>query len=348
MAKQTDKITNILHAYRSGHRIPGMAAGIIMNGQIFYVRGFGSADTKSNRLFTADTLFALQDITSLFTAQSMLHLQCRSDFNIDAPIRKYLSDLDAQELELLTTRHILNHETGFANDFPIVSSFDQETSAWHKDIPAYRVKLQETEKFLIANPIHKRDDFVSAFNKLPQRHIPGTRTGYYIDPFILAANILERISGLTWEAYIASHVFQSIGLQNSRIHMDQAAENGASYYINTIDQPMEAPAPYNPLGAPISSIFSTVNDMLIFLQNRLRHLGCTNAITVGVSPVYRQGWHVEQTEGDQVWSLSGNQLGGSSYIEMVPAKSYGLVIFANMDMLRLPALGRKIRRLLLQ
>ncbi|MDY0394393.1 serine hydrolase domain-containing protein [Virgibacillus halophilus] len=279
----------------------------------------------------------------------MLHLAQHSDFSINKPLKDHLSCFDSQELRSITTKHILSHETGFTGDFPLVSSLDSEMSLWYQDIPAYKENLEEMQRIIGTHAIQSREDIASSFSKLPLKHRPGSQTEYNIEPFLLAAIILEKLSGMTWEAYITTHIFQPLGLNKTRIHLDAAAANEASsHYINAIGQPIEAPVPYNPLGAPIASIFSTVNEMLVFLEHcLLQSKQATGAFIQDTPSVFMQGWHIEEEDGKQIWSLSGNQLGGSSYIEMVPAFSYGAVIFANIDMLRLPRLAKRIRNFLL-
>ncbi|MDY0404374.1 serine hydrolase domain-containing protein [Virgibacillus sp. 179-BFC.A HS] len=337
-----EKVTDILNGYRTAHRIPGIAAGIILDGEIIYTRTLGTANANTYALIDAHTLFALEDITTLFTAQAMLHLQSRTDFDLNRPIKDYLPEFAKPGLHELTAAHILAHTTGFASDLPFVPMMDKEKYAFLKDMPEYRKSMEQLREKLDFPAIRTRQECVLVQSGLPLVHQAGTTAAYDVQPFMLAAVILEQISGMTWEEYITTHILQPLRLDATCINPVRQ-KNATAYYIHTIGDPIEAPLPHNPIGAPISGIFSNLRNMTVFLANCLKQAEVDVKTVRDNSADFWQGWYVNRSE-NLTLSAVGNQLGASSYMEMVPALSLGIVLFANMDMLHLDRLAQKIKR----
>src|SRR3970040_2275197 len=69
--------------------IPGMALGIVQDGQITHLQGFGVADS-SGRAVTPQTPFYLGSVTKSFTALAVMQLVEEGQVDLDAPVQKYL------------------------------------------------------------------------------------------------------------------------------------------------------------------------------------------------------------------------------------------------------------------
>ena len=71
--------------------IPGLAIGIVDNGQPVYIRGFGVRDTRSDQPVNAHTIFHVASITRTFTATAVLQLAERGQLGLldsiaDSPV----------------------------------------------------------------------------------------------------------------------------------------------------------------------------------------------------------------------------------------------------------------------
>jgi len=90
--------------------IPGMALGVVQDGQITHLHGFRMADS-SGRAVTPQTPFYIGSVTKSFTALAVLQLVEAGKINLDAPVQKYLpwfelADKDASAK--ITVRNLLN------------------------------------------------------------------------------------------------------------------------------------------------------------------------------------------------------------------------------------------------
>ena len=69
--------------------IPGMALGVVQNGQVALLQGFGVADS-SGRAVTPQTPFYIGSVTKSFTALAVMQLVEADKIDLDAPVQTYL------------------------------------------------------------------------------------------------------------------------------------------------------------------------------------------------------------------------------------------------------------------
>jgi CubicO group peptidase (beta-lactamase class C family) len=96
--------------------IPGMALGIVWDGQIAHLQGFGVADS-SGRAVTPQTPFYLGSVTKSFTALAVMQLVEAGKIDLDAPVQEYLPWFELADKEAaakITVRNLLNHTTGIS------------------------------------------------------------------------------------------------------------------------------------------------------------------------------------------------------------------------------------------
>src|SRR5690625_8001119 len=91
MQAKIQDISKLLNQYRSSHQIPGLAANMIVDGEVVYSQGFGTPHAESPyNLINADTLLSIQEVTEAFTPCALIHLEEHSSFYIDIPVVEYL------------------------------------------------------------------------------------------------------------------------------------------------------------------------------------------------------------------------------------------------------------------
>lgn len=98
------------------NKVPTLGLGIIKNGKLQQVKVFG--ELKKGETAPYNTIFNVASLTKPITAIVALKLVSLGTWNLDEPIYKYWIDPDIANdpnSKLLTTRHILSHQTGFAN-----------------------------------------------------------------------------------------------------------------------------------------------------------------------------------------------------------------------------------------
>ncbi len=103
--------------------MPGAVLGIIIDGQLVWVKSAGVSDLKSRTTVNADTVFRIASMTKSFTAMAILKLRDQGKLSLDDPVFKYvptLTDLPypTKDSPAITIRHLLTHSEGFPEDNP--------------------------------------------------------------------------------------------------------------------------------------------------------------------------------------------------------------------------------------
>ncbi|MGL1888476.1 MAG: serine hydrolase [Reichenbachiella sp.] len=105
-----------LEEWLKENNIPILGLGIIENGKLSQIQVYG--DIKPNQKAPYNTIFNVASLTKPITAIVALKLVSLGKWDLDQPINEYWVDPDIKNdsrIKLLTTRHILSHQTGFPN-----------------------------------------------------------------------------------------------------------------------------------------------------------------------------------------------------------------------------------------
>lgn len=96
--------------------IPALGIGYIVDGKIVEATVYGK--NEKNIPYPENTIFNVASLTKPITATVALKLVNANKWDLDEPLYKYWTDPDIANdprTKLLTTRHILSHQTGFPN-----------------------------------------------------------------------------------------------------------------------------------------------------------------------------------------------------------------------------------------
>jgi CubicO group peptidase (beta-lactamase class C family) len=107
---------NKIQGWLTENNVPAVGVGLIENGEIKFIKVFG--EIKKGIPAPNNTIFSVASITKPVVATLTLKLVEAGQWNIDEPLFKYWVDPDVTNdprHKLLTTRHILSHQTGFVN-----------------------------------------------------------------------------------------------------------------------------------------------------------------------------------------------------------------------------------------
>ncbi len=119
-----DKTDAIFDDYRLDSHIPGLVYGVVMDGKLVHVKGFGIQDTENKRPVTADSLFRIASMSKAFTALAILKLRDEGKLHLDAPAEDYVPEMKGwtyptSDSPKITVRDLLSHAAGFVTDNPL-------------------------------------------------------------------------------------------------------------------------------------------------------------------------------------------------------------------------------------
>ena len=119
-----DATDKIFDEYRLDAHIPGLVYGVVVDGKLVHVKGFGIQDTEANRPVTADSLFRIASMTKAFTALTVLKLRDDGKLRLDALAEDYVPEMRGwkyftEDSPRITPRDLLSHLGGFVTDNPL-------------------------------------------------------------------------------------------------------------------------------------------------------------------------------------------------------------------------------------
>lgn len=98
--------------------VPGVSIAVIKDGKVAWHRGFGVRDAHSRAPVDDNTVFEAASVSKTVFAYAALQLCDRGTLSLDRPLTAYTPERVLQgdpRLDLITTRHILSHTSGFQN-----------------------------------------------------------------------------------------------------------------------------------------------------------------------------------------------------------------------------------------
>jgi CubicO group peptidase (beta-lactamase class C family) len=208
------RIDAALKSLTDSHALVGVSALVYANGKERYSGAFGLADREAGRPMSRDTVVQIFSMTKPITGVAFMQMYEQGKFGLDDPLEKYLPEfgrmriyagVDAQGQVLyrpversITVRDITRHTAGFWNGTP------EDRSVLGEIVRA-------------AEPGAKTNTLSQEAGKLaslPLLFEPGTRWLY--GPSVdLQALMVERLSGVPFDRYIAEHIFKPLGMTHT-------------------------------------------------------------------------------------------------------------------------------------
>ena len=132
------EIDRLVTAFASTSRVPGIAYGVLIDGQLAHVGTSGVTDVAAKTPVTPDTVFRIASMTKSFTALAIMKLRDEGKLSLEDPAERYVPELaglayPTADAPRITIRHLLSHAEGFPEDNPWgdrqLAATDDETGA---------------------------------------------------------------------------------------------------------------------------------------------------------------------------------------------------------------------------
>ena len=299
--------------------IPGIALGIVQDGQVVHLQGFGVADS-SGRAVTSQTPFYLGSITKSFTALAVMQLVEEGKIDLDAPVQNYLpwftlADKDASAT--ITVRHLLNQTTGISEN--------DGNRFWTSKL-GLEEQVRQFDTIKLSNPV-------------------GSTYEYCNVNYMIAGLIVEKVSGQPYPDYVTEHIFDPLELTHSYAFRELALADGlAQGHIYMFGRIFSDEGPLPPANLPAGTLIASVEDMSRYMlvhldegqygdKSIISPQGIAElhapAISTGGGQYYAMGWNVGTVEGVSYLAHAGDAGRNHAIVIMMPDRNSGLVLLAN-------------------
>ena len=327
-------------------KVPGMAVGVVKDGKVVYLKGFGNAvmgdSTREAVPVTPQTKFVLASTSKAFTSALLATvIDDNEEIKWDAPVRNYLPDFklyDKWANEEFQVRDIMCHRTGF-----------QEYAL--DDCPFFGFD---------------RDGLVELFGSIQPTYSFRTTYAYNNEMFTVAAQIIEKYTGKCWEDAMAERIYKPLKMDNSTTlkyaywddslfnsgilahpHRMYKAEGVNEIEVSERDD-REDGWTWLSAVAPAAGIVTTAEDMTHWVMMHLgggvyegdtvitaknhKMLFTPQTITSCSEKslnTYAQGWTIEQNRHGRYIRHSGLAYGYTTLVGFVPDLNLGFVFLTN-------------------
>jgi CubicO group peptidase (beta-lactamase class C family) len=263
-AQSPKGIAASLQPFVDSHTLAGAVTLVASKDKILSLEAVGYADVAAKRAMRADNLFWIASMSKPITAAALMMLVDEGKVHVDDPVEKYLPEFQGQMVAIeqdqdhvllkrpahpITVKNILSHTSGL----PFMSRVE-----------------------------HKIDQFplgeaVVTYALTPLKFEPGTKYDYSNAGINTAGRIIEVVSGMRYEDFLDSRLFQPLGMKDTTFwpNDEQVQRLAKSYRPNAdntgLEETLVGQCSY-PLSdrrrgpSPAGGLFSTATDVSLFCR----------------------------------------------------------------------------------
>jgi len=174
--------------------VPGISLAIVKDGQVLLAKGYGLKETGKKEPVNGETLFGIASNTKAFTATALAILVEEGRLDWDGPVIDYLPEFrlsDPYVTEELTIKDLLVHRSGLG--------------------------LGAGDLLWWPSSTYDRKEIVHRLRYIPLK--TSFRNAYAYDNvlYTVAGEVIERVSGLTWEEFLKQRILEPVGMTTSDV-----------------------------------------------------------------------------------------------------------------------------------
>ena len=295
--------------------VPGASVAIVHKGSVLLAKGYGTADIVRGTPVTPDTPFRVASLSKVLTATAVVRLAEQGSLDLHEDIARYL-DLPLQRdfPDAITAHSLLTHTAGFET-----TDIGDAAQTPHDVMPLTQ--------------------FVRSC-MVRQSHAPGEIYAYSNHGFALLGLLIERATGMPFDAAMQELVLQPLGMNRSSFAQPLPGPLQRDISQSYSDSRIALTRDYSQVG-PADALVSTANDMAKFMIAQLRghpaiEPGVLATMQAQQYAPYRTrygisyAWHENTFRGHRALEHSGGQLGFSSYLAILPDDDFGFFITQNL------------------
>lgn len=227
----------LLRDYMAERNAPGLVYGVVLDGKLLYSGGFGVTNLEEGYKADPTSLFRIASMSKSFTAMAILQLRDAGKLSLDDPASKYIPEMKnlrflTSDSPVITIRHLLTHGTGLPED-----------NAWgDRQLDASDAELRK----LMADG--------------PSFSTPvGTVYEYSNVGFALLGQIVQVVSGMSYEEYTTKNILEPLGMKHTVWEFSKAPREKLALGYGWIDGkheliPLLHHGSYGAMGGLITSI----------------------------------------------------------------------------------------------
>jgi D-alanyl-D-alanine carboxypeptidase len=291
---------------------PGAAVLVEKDGQVLLRKGYGMASLELGVPIRPEMVFKIGSLTKQLTAFAILKLAQEGKLSLDDEIPRFLPGYPTHGRRI-TIENLLTHTSGIPNYTALP---DWQKGAFHGFTPA---------------------ELLDRVKDLPLDFAPGEKWLYDNSGYLLLGQILEKLTGKDYAAWLAENVFTPLGMTHTTAALDPpivpgrvAGYEGASgHFRNALHTG----------GGADGGLLSSIDDLALWeralgsgkllRRDLLDRMLTPYRLRDGRSTNYGYGWELWSYEGHRVAEHDGILNGFKSEVMRMPEDRLLIVILSN-------------------
>jgi len=335
LAKQVQEFDAYVESARTSWQVPGLAIAVVKDGKVIFKKGYGVRQLGQTDKVDTQTLFACASTTKAMTAMCMGMLVDEGKVSWDDAVIKHLPDFklyDPYVTRELKIRDLFTHNSGVGNADFLWDIMDISSDEILKKMAEVKPSYSLRSSFIYQNIF-----------------------------YLAAGKVIEKVSGQPWEKFIASRIFDPLGMTRTvplRKDVKDPNQTSAHFLVHnsiTVIELSSADAI-----APAGSVWSCADDMskwMLCMLDSSKYEGGKRLVTtktwleilkpqVMVTPdqfyptaqltkpnwtTYGLGWFQQDYQGHKINFHTGSLYGAIAINGQLPDEKLGVYIFGNYD-----------------
>ncbi|CCB89226.1 serine hydrolase [Simkania negevensis] len=330
--QKLERIDSLAQQARETFHLPGLAVGIVMDGELVYAKGYGYRDIDKKLPVTEETVFMIGSMTKAFTTFALATLVEQGKISWNDKVISYLPDFrlkDSYSTQEMTIRDLVTHVSGLPRH-DLVWFFGKNTTD-----ELYQ-KLQYLE------PITSFREGFSYQNLM----------------YMVAGKVIEKVTGQDWESYVKEKILIPLGMGSTTFSIEglNGSKDFAAPYI--LEEATSRRIPYHDIRhvGPAGTINSNLLDLAAWTKmllnfgqfeekqllgsSHIKHLMSPQVVaslTVQGFPLsndefleaYGFGWMIQSFYGRYLVSHGGAIDGFNSNLALLSLDKIGVCVLSN-------------------
>ena len=196
---QSNEIDQILQEEIAQQELIGVAIGVVNQGQISYLKGYGYENRTTEKKVDLDSKFRWASMAKSLTSIAAMKLWENGKLDLDKDVHHYVKNFPEKGV---TMSHLLQNQGGIGH----YSQMDKDYPNWNRLRIAY-----------LENPTYNPYLSVNIFAEAPLQYTPGTQYMYSTFGFNLAGAAIEEAGKEAYQkgylGLVKEYISQPLGMK---------------------------------------------------------------------------------------------------------------------------------------
>jgi CubicO group peptidase (beta-lactamase class C family) len=308
------RVDSLVKPYIDSTRVAGMAIGIFKDHKPLLLKSYGYADLEFDVKLPVDASFEIGSVTKQFTGAAIMQLAEEGKLSLDDDFTRYVTFNTRGKK--ITIRQLLSHTSGIKG---------------YTELPVFgSLAVQKL----------KRDTLLRLVEKEPFDFEPGEALIYNNTAFYILGLIVEKVSGVTYEDYVAKNLFVRAGMANTYYCNERKITKNRAHGYDGGPSGLERAAyldhtwPYS-----AGSLCSTVEDLekwndalhhgKILSESAYKEFITPVSLNDGTLTHYAKGVTVTEWKGKRLIEHGGGIFGFLSQNSYFPDENLSIIVLIN-------------------